>query len=301
MYETRQNKEKVSRRIDGGGTKLKVCQEKDISNAVYNSNGIGTIQFAGHGNVLSLESGSKWLVKFTSEREAKGYEFLGNKSSISKYVICEIDNGVASKYESASVNDADNLVQSLNNNNSFQEKRQNYKYAIIMENLINGDMEFENNTPHTNLPTPKKFDIKIGYTTVSKAELEKRGHESPTLKKNKLRIADFLTGSYFNGYRFCDGTEREFHQYIQQFNAYENIKNRLDSIKSDMGSDLTFIAASVFIAFTSNGYNVKLIDLDHPMKKDEYNDSKFNKYKHNFDNGIDKLKETIGNTNDDSD
>lgn len=235
----------------------------------------------------------------------------------------------------------------IRNQQKFDElcSRLNRKNCIIfISNVIRGNLDQpwirnqnQNGNQNRNQPQfnngPVTLDIKIGYKTASKRELRRRGHIFPSFKKWKMNIADSQTGSIDRGYRYIpDGNENRKAAALESDDkifriingkldalirqdprlnkriCVEQIIGRIDEIRNQISrSDITFVAASIFITIRRGGIIVKLIDLDHPIRRPgpggpvgdtDINASsydEYNKYKGNLIGGLIALTSMLKN------
>ncbi|AAM04171.1 TPA: inositol polyphosphate kinase family protein [Methanosarcina acetivorans] len=171
--------------------------------------------------------------------------------------------------------------------------------AVIMKNLFYG----------IQAQSLVALDIKIGKSTASRAQLLESGEKSRAgafFKEVKMKLYDSYTKSSTRGWRFIpvnDGNRAKvgrnseifLRKQLDRINVdkdpvLRSIICQLDLIKKKMEqSQKTFIASSILIVIDlqhPEDVRAKLIDLAHPI---DVNNKLFQKYKENFNEGINAL------------
>lgn len=170
---------------------------------------------------------------------------------------------------------------------------------IIMQNLFYG----------VQAQSLIALDIKIGKSTASRAQLLESGEKSRAgafFKEMKMKLYDHYTKSSVRGWRAIpidDGNRAKTGRNSEIFlrkqldrisvnkdAVLRSIVSQLDLIKTKLEqSQKTFIASSVLIVIDlqhPENVRAKLIDLAHPI---DANNKLFQKYKENFNEGINSL------------
>ncbi|HWQ48745.1 MAG TPA: inositol polyphosphate kinase family protein [Methanosarcina sp.] len=173
------------------------------------------------------------------------------------------------------------------------------KNVIIMQNLFYG----------IQVQSRMGLDIKIGKSTASRAQLFESGEKSRAgafFKEMMMKLYDHYTKSSTRGWRAIpvdDGNRAKtgrnseifLRKQLDRVNVnkdtmLKNIISQLDLIKAQLEqSQKTFIASSVLIVIDLQNpgtVRAKLIDLAHPI---DVNNKLFQKYKENFNEGINSL------------
>lgn len=179
-----------------------------------------------------------------------------------------------------------------------QEASDMGKNVIIMQNLFYGIQA-----------QSRGLDIKIGKSTASRAQLFESGEKSRAgafFKEMMMKLYDHYTKSSTRGWRVIpvdDGNRAKIGRNSEIFlrkqlmrvnvnkdTMLRNIISQLGLIKTKLEqSQKTFIASSVLIVIDlqhPENVRAKLIDLAHPI---DANNKLFQKYKENFNEGINSL------------
>lgn len=180
-----------------------------------------------------------------------------------------------------------------------QEASDMGKNVIIMQNLFYG----------IQAQSRMGLDIKIGKSTASRAQLFESGEKSRAgafFKEMMMKLYDHYTKSSTRGWRVIpvdDGNRAKIGRNSEIFlrkqlmrvnvnkdTMLRNIISQLGLIKTKLEqSQKTFIASSVLIVIDlqhPENVRAKLIDLAHPI---DANNKLFQKYKENFNEGINSL------------
>ncbi|WP_461537433.1 inositol polyphosphate kinase family protein [Spongorhabdus nitratireducens] len=159
----------------------------------------------------------------------------------------------------------------------------------------------------------REFDIKIGHSTASKAQLKRTGHKSPVRKKARMKMFDAITGSLDRGFRLVGGKVNN--KRIPGGRALLGMQTRmllkkalvlpqpaarqnLEKIAADLHqirdamqqAPVTFIDSSVLVVIDEKkpaNTQVKMIDFGNPVYRDGPLD--FGKAKQNYLSGLDQL------------
>jgi hypothetical protein len=171
--------------------------------------------------------------------------------------------------------------------------------VIIMQNLFYGIQD----------KSLLAFDIKIGKSTTSAAQLVESGEENligAFFREMKMKVYDSYTKSSTRGWRVIPIGDED--RATTGRNSETFLRQQLDEIKVSKSASLrsittqlylikdkleqnqkTFIASSVLIVIDLQHLEdtrVKIIDLAHPINS---NNKLFQKYKKSFDEGITAL------------
>jgi hypothetical protein len=231
------------------------------------------ILMAGHaGSFREIDKGRK-IAKLTNQKE---YEIYTNPGGLREIIPA---------------------AERTNQDN--QEISDMGEKVIIMQNMFYGIQK----------QSRVALDIKIGKSTASRFQLFESGEKSRAgafLKEMKMKLYDRYTKSSTRGWRTIptdDGNRAKIGRNSETFLRKQldrvdvnkdamlrSIITQLDLIKTKLEQNQkTFIASSVLIVIDlqhSENVHAKLIDLAHPI---DVNNKLFQKYKENFNEGINAL------------